>query len=101
MKDVRCEVDGGELGVGNLDAFGVFFLIQFSADFEAGLGCRRRDQLNDGAIAPQRLPPPVDGDERKEPMLDLVPFAGAGRQVADRDGSVEFVGQFLEFAGLR
>ena len=29
-------------------------------------------------------------------MLDLVPLAGAGRQVADRDGQLEFVGQLLQ-----
>ena len=31
-------------------------------------------------------------------MLDFVPLAGAGRQVADHDVDAEFVGQFLKFA---
>ena len=31
-------------------------------------------------------------------MLNFVPLAGAGRQVADHDVDAEFVGQFLKFA---
>ena len=31
---------------------------------------------------------PVGSDEREEAVLDLVPFAGAGRQVTDADGQV-------------
>jgi hypothetical protein len=31
----------------------------------------------------QRLAAPVLGDVRKHAVLDLVPFAGAGREVAD------------------
>jgi hypothetical protein len=31
-------------------------------------------------------------------VLDLVPLAGARRQVADRDVEAELVGQILEFA---
>jgi hypothetical protein len=37
------------------------------------------------------------GDEREETMLDLVPFAGAGRQIANGDVNVEFGGESLEF----
>ena len=31
-------------------------------------------------------------------VLDLVPFAGAGRQVADHDFEAELIGQLLKFA---
>jgi len=34
----------------------------------------------------------------EEPVLDFVPLAGAGGQVADHDVEAEFVGQFLKFA---
>src|SRR6478672_2869392 len=50
--------------------------------------------MDDRAIAAQRLAAPVDSDERKQAMLDLVPLAGAGRQVANRYGKLELVGQF-------
>jgi len=52
--------------------------------------------MDDRAIAAQRLAAPVDSDERKQAMLDLVPLAGAGRQVANRCGKLELVGQFLK-----
>ena len=86
---MASEVDGGELGVGDFDTFGIFVFVQFGAHFEAGVGCRRGNQLDDRAIAAQLLTPPVDGDERKQTMLDLVPFAGTGRQVANSDGELE------------
>ena len=85
------------MGVGDFDTFGIFVFVQFGAHFEAGVGCRRGNQLDDRAIAAQGLAAPVDGDERKQAMLDLVPLAGAGRQMADRDGKLEFVGQLLKF----
>ncbi len=82
---VGGEVDGGELLVGDFDAFGIFVLIQLGAHLEAGCSCRCCNQLDDRAVAAQGLAPPVDGDEREETMLDLVPFAGAGRQVTNRE----------------
>ncbi len=34
-------------------------------------------------------------------MLYFVPFTGAGRQVTDRDGNAERIGQFLQFYFLQ
>ena len=34
----------------------------------------------------------------EEPVLDFVPLAGAGGQVADHDVEAQFIGQFLQFA---
>jgi hypothetical protein len=77
VERVTGEVDGGELSVGDFDAFGVFVFIQFGMHFEAGFGRRRGDQLDDRAETSQRLAPPVDGDERKQAVLDLVPLCAA------------------------
>jgi hypothetical protein len=44
------------------------------------------DQFDDDLMADQRLAAPISGDERKQAVLDLVPLAGAGRQVAHGDG---------------
>ena len=96
MEGVGGEVDRSELGVGDLDAFGVFLLIQLGAHLEAGIGCRCGDQLDDGAVGAQGLTAPVDADERKETMLDLVPFAGSWREMANRNGKFELTGQFLQ-----
>src|SRR6266853_1649694 len=96
VERVAREVDRGQLSVGNLDAFWVFVFVQFGTYFEAGIGCRRGDQLDDGAVTAQRFSAPVDGDERKQPMLYLVPFAGAGRQVANRNRELELVRELLK-----
>src|ERR1700739_748065 len=96
MERVAGQVDGSHLEIGNLDAFGIFLFVELGAHLEAAICCRRGDQLDDRAIAAQWFSPPVDGDEREETMLDLVPLAGAGRQVANRDRQLELVRQFLK-----
>src|SRR6185312_13330604 len=90
------QVNGGHLEIGNLDPFGIFVFVQLGAHLQTGIGCRRRDQLDDGTIAAQRLASPVDRDERKKAVLDLVPLARAGWQVANRDGELELIGQLLK-----
>src|SRR5215831_9332483 len=46
----------------------------------------------------QRTVTPVLADEGEKTVLDFVPLAGAGRQVADDDVEAELVGQLLQFA---
>ena len=48
-------------------------------------GRRAGDQVDDHLVAHQRPAAPVLGDEAEQPMLDLVPLAGARREVADRE----------------
>ena len=91
------DVDGGEIIVGDFDAGGVGFGIEFASDFEAGLGFGGRDQLDDDGVTDERLAAPVAGDEGEQAVLDAVPFAGAGRQVANGDRHAEFVGELLQF----
>src|SRR3974390_1412097 len=86
VESVTRKVDGGQFRVGPFDRLGVFVLVQLGATFKASVRCCRGDQLHDGAVAAQWLAAPVDGYEREQPMLDLVPLAGTGRQVANRNG---------------
>src|SRR5207342_3213174 len=53
---------------------------------------------DDGLIADERPPAPVLRDEREQAMLNLVPFAGAGREMTNRDEDAELVGQGLQLA---
>src|ERR1700738_2756203 len=92
------EVDGGHVCVRYENAFGVLAGVAFTAHREAGFGGSGRDQLDDHAMADEWLGAPVLADEGEEAVLDLVPLAGAGRQVADRNAEVELVGQRLQFA---
>jgi hypothetical protein len=97
MKCVAREVEGGHLCIRDLDALGILSCVDLSAHFEACIGCGCSNQLDDCSKAPERLATPVDRDEREETMLDLVPFAGAGWQVADRNWQFDFVCKPLQF----
>src|SRR6266851_843635 len=96
MKVIGDAVDGGKVCVGNGDAFGVVAAIEAAANGEAGLGSGSADQLEKDLMADERGCSPVLGDEREEPMLDLVPFGGAGRQMADDQGEADLVGELLQ-----
>jgi hypothetical protein len=55
---------------------------------KAGFGGGGPDQLDDHPIADECFGAPVEGEEA---VLDLVPLAGARRQVTDRDVEAELV----------
>src|ERR1700730_7242245 len=55
-------------------------------------------------MADKRLTAPVAGDEREQAVLDLVPLAGAGRQVTDahaRTVAATAIGGNQQVAGVR
>src|SRR3984893_12585876 len=79
-------------------AAGILAGVELAAHGEAGFGGGGRDQLDDDAIADEWFGAPVLADEGKEAVLDFVPLAGAGRQVADHDVDAELVDQLLQFA---
>ena len=85
MEPGTFDVESGHLGVGDNDAAGVLASVELAAHSQAGFGGSSRDQLDDDAIADEWLGAPVLTDEREEPVLDFVPLAGAGRQMADHD----------------
>ena len=96
VERVAGDIDGGQLSVGHFEPLAILSFIQFSPNFEAGVGSRCGDQLDDGAIAAQWLAAPVHRDEREETMLDFVPLARPGRQVANRNCNLELVGKPLQ-----
>src|ERR1700736_5844182 len=75
-----------------------YWPVSSSQHSEAGFGGSGRNQLDDHPIADEWLGAPVLADKGKEAVLDLVPLAGAGRQVADHDVEAEFVSQLLQLA---
>ena len=96
MKRIGSQPDGSEFFVRYLASHGVSASVQ-AAGYAQALGRRRgRDQAHDGLIVAQRFAAPVRGDERKQPMLHLVPFAGARRKVAHHDGKPRALRQFLQ-----
>jgi len=92
---MALDIDVVHVGVADFDAGGIGVGVDLGLDLEAGFRGGRGDQLDDGLIADEGLSTSVLGDEREEAMLDLVPFAGTGRQMADRYSHAEFVGELL------
>src|ERR1700734_1851505 len=81
---------------GDLDAGGVAAAVELGADDESPSMRRLADEVDDRLVGAQRPAAPVDGDEREEPMLDLVPLARAGREVAHPDREAQLVGEALK-----
>src|SRR5678816_1091900 len=93
---MRVKVDRRELLRWDLLADGVPPLVEASANNEPTAIRRVRDQVDDGFVRPQRPTAPVDRDEREQPVLDLVPLARAGREMADVNHEPEPVGEALQ-----
>src|SRR5947209_15828653 len=71
--------------VGQLDFCGISVQVEVGAYGEPCCGCGVGDEADNGLVAFQWSSSPVAGYPGEEPVLDLVPFAGAGRIVADGD----------------
>src|ERR1700753_1757700 len=98
MEFVVGDVDRLHLLFGYLDTLWVEAGVHLTTGFEAGLGRGGSDQLDDHRVADQRLATPVLADESEQAVLDLVPFAGAGRQMGHRYCQAGLVGETLQFA---
>lgn len=61
------------------------------------VGGGRGNEFNHGAVIGERASPPVHRDIGEQPMFDLVPFAGAGREVTDGQGEARLISQALQF----
>src|SRR5207253_7713355 len=85
MEIVASDVDSRHFGVGDDDALWIEVVVDLAADGEARLcgGCG--NQIDDDAIADERLGAPVLTDEGEQAVLDLVPLACARRQVVYDD----------------
>jgi hypothetical protein len=96
MKLVALDLQVAQLFLGDLLARGIAATIKSGAHDETALVGRVADEVDDGLVVPQRASAPVDRDEREQTVLDLVPLAGAGREVTDVDRHVEVVGDALQ-----
>jgi transposase-like protein len=67
------------------DSLWIGFVVQFASNRLTVFCGRRADQFDDDAIAEQQFGAPVLGYERKQAVLDLVPFAGPRREMMDFD----------------
>ena len=84
MKLIPAQVQLRHLLVRDFDTAWIGPGIQLGRHFQAFSRRRARDQTHDHSQARQRPTAPVLADKGKQPVLNLVPFAGARREVADR-----------------
>jgi len=80
MKPVPFQVHSLDFLIRHLPTGRVFPTIQTAGHLEPFGGRRARDQIYDRLIIPKRLAAPIRGDEREQPVFNLVPFAGARRK---------------------
>ena len=83
--------------LGHFEVCHIAATVETALDLQA-LGGSAGDQADGGLVIPEGLAAPVRGDEREQPVFDLVPFARARREAADRNLQVGFIGQVLQFA---
>ena len=96
MKPSRGEIQLRESVVADLHAFGVAPPIQLGFDGQAGPRGRVADEIHDDLVADQRTTAPILRDVAEHPVLDLVPLAGPGREVAHVDPQSGLAGELLE-----
>lgn len=82
MEIVLADSHGCELGVRYSHPLGVGVGIELATNLEPSAAGCARDQIDNDLMAYEGFSSPVLRDESEEAMLDFVPFAGAGRQVA-------------------
>src|ERR1700722_14257881 len=96
MSLVPADAKRFHLGLCHFDARFVFVEIENGFHFKSAPGSRGPDQIHDRLIVDEWLPLPGKTDERKQPVLDLVPLARSRWVMADRDGYSKFVRQCLQ-----
>ena len=96
MEGVGLEGNRLELLGGHANSFGILGGIEAAGDLEAALGCGGCDQFDNDFVTGEWLPSPVLGDEREQTVFDLVPLAGPGREVANRNIESCLIGQLLQ-----
>src|SRR5512142_904749 len=74
----------------------VIALVQLRSDRQSGLRRRMPDQIHHHLPTHKGATPPVLGDVAEHPMLDRVPLARAGREVAHRDPQAGLIGELLQ-----
>ena len=89
--------DGVHFGLGDLDAAGVGLGVGFGVDGQSGAGRGGADEVDDDLMAGERGASPVHRDVGEQAVLDLVPLARAGREVADGDRDADLGGECGEF----
>src|SRR6266851_4751338 len=96
MKLIRLKIDTLHVFLRDFPARGILAAIQSAGHFQSFRGRRLRNEMDDGFVVTQWLSPPIRRDEGKEAVLDLVPLAGSGRKMTDRNGQAGVIREGLQ-----
>ena len=96
MKIVSNHIDGGEVGIRNLDAFRIHSIVQLSPYREPRFRFRIGNQIEHHFMADQGFTAPIHGDKGKQSVFNFVPFTGSWRKVTDPKRNADFICQPLQ-----
>ena len=96
MEMVTANINLTEFFFSNFDSCRVIICAESTSDSQSRTGGCGGNEIDHNLMTDKRLASPVLTDVGEEPMFDLVPFAGAGGQVANRDLKAGFIGQLLQ-----
>ena len=89
------QVEGIHLLVGDLDTGRIVLRNQMGLDLKPSMGFRLPNVVQGEIKRPQGAASPSLADFAKQPVLNRIPFGGAGRIVTYRDRQAEAVRDFL------
>src|SRR5437899_13057291 len=92
VEAVAVNVHGLHLLVRDSATSRVLSAIQTTDDFEAFRGGRAGDQVDDRLVVPQRFTSPVRGNEGEQAVFDLIPLAGARREMTQGERPHRVIG---------
>src|SRR5512138_202893 len=96
MESGSLKPNGRHLTSAHLDTSRILPSIEGCLDAQPCGGAGTANEADDNLTAQQGLSTPVRGDVAKHAMLDLVPFARARRQMADRHTQPRLIGEPLQ-----
>ena len=96
MKRVPFQVHSLKFLIRHIPSGRVFPTIQTAGHLEPFGSRRASDQVYDRLIISKRFTAPIRGDEREQPVFNLVPFAGARWKVTDGNRKTRFIRKILQ-----
>src|SRR5947209_315641 len=96
MKLAALDSYGSQFLVRDFNPRGIGAAIEVGADAQTGFGRGVGNQVDDHGPTHQGAPTPVPGNVAEHALFDLVPLAGAGREVTDAYPQAGAVGKPLQ-----
>ena len=95
VKVMRVQVHACQFLIFDLHLGGITLRVEGRPDTQTLLRCGRSDPVDNDLVTDQGPTPPIHGDVREQPMLDLVPLAGPRWIMTNGSDSTVFCVQAL------